>query len=591
MKRSFIYSLLTTVTVFSLVSDGFCGKTDLEKLSDAEKFEHYSAKIKKHKGDEVKEAIYYVKSLSFFPAYFQKSANMVMHQQAIEDCRSGKIETAISTLESLAEANHPESLVSLAHVYLMQDHFPGRLEKVTNLLERASFLFHPEADFQLGRLHFYIGKALQGEERTVRDIKRAKGHFIMSSAAFEKAAKRGHPGVKEKFEEFGMTEEAKPSPALASGNFGLPSEVMEHIRKYLIPLDLLAFSNTSHAAHDVILEDTGEYIHHFMMDNQRMNGLTFSGLVRASRLIRKSSEELPYKEWIHRCPPERLGALFSTLELLDISAAYIHSNDPKTRVHQTSRKFIERKFLGEDFSTSIVWFLHQNYKKLVPCHVDLFRKFPEILDITFFPVFKKLSIFFNKLVHLTHEECTWIAGIIPPKGTIAEDIYSEKARCTIISTPAKYIISFLASNEKGDNRFEFLQSLYKIIPETVGWDRFDILGRYITFDLIKIGNDIETRKLYFDIFSSLFTQFSSQEGWKPKKLAGLLELRGDAQIYKIYLEELKEILESDHNHEKKLALIIEKRKERVKKYSVRSHSSFRPQINELAPLKTFKFVY
>jgi len=593
MKRSFIYSLLTTVTVFSSISDGFCGKTDLEKLSDAEKFEYYSAKMKKYgkENDKVTKSIYYTRSLPFFPAYFLK--NTLKHQEAMEDYRSGKIQTAISSLESLAKENHPESLFSLAQVYLMQDDFPGRLETVTTLLERASFLFHTEADVQLGKLHFERGKVLQ-EAKTEMERKQAQGHFTMSLAAYEKAAKRGHAGLKEKFEEFGMTGEASPSPTVASGNFGLPFEVMEHIRQYLTPLDLLAFSNTSHAAHDAILDDTAEYIHHFMTNNQRMNGLTFSGLVRASRLIRKSSEELPYKEWIHRCPQERLGALFPTLELLGISATYIHSNQPETRVHQTSRKFIERKFLGEGFSTSIVWFLDQNYKKLMHCHVDLFRKFPEILDITFFRVFGrffKISTLFNKLVHLTHEECTWIAGIIPPKGTITEDIYNEKARCTIINTPAKYIISFLASNEKGDNRFKFLQSLYKIIPETVGWVRFKILGLYVASDLIKIGNDLETRKLYFDIISSLFTQFSSQEGYKAKKLVGLLELPGDAPTYKLYLEELKEILESDHNHEKKLALIIEKRKERVKKYSVQPNSSSRPQINKLAPLKTFKFVY
>lgn len=548
MKRNFIYSLLTTVTVFSLNSDGFCGKTDREKLSDSEKFEYYSTKMKKHENDKVKEAIYYTKSLPFFPAYLQKNVNMLKHQEAMEDCRSGKIETAISTLESLAEENHPESLVSLARAYLLQDHFPGRLEKVTTLLERASYLFHREADVQLENLHFVMGKVILREAKTKMEVKQAHGHFTMSFAAYEKAAKRGHAGLKEKFEEFGFAGEARPFSAFFSRKFGLPLEVLEHILTFLTLPDVCAFSNISRATYNVIRDEAeAGRLHQFMIDGQKIEGLTLPVLLNASRLMHKSSDALPYKDWIHRCPEEKRSALIPTLGLLDIFVTYMCSEYPERSVSKTSRRFINREFSGQPFSPNVTWY--QNYKKLMPHHMVLPRQFPEILNITCFNRFEDFlntkSMIFNQLVHLTQEECTWIAGMIPPKGTKTENICREVDRRTVIHVPAEHIIQFLASHEKEDNRFETLKSIYKTIPKRVGWNRFDILGSYVANHLIKIGDDLETRKLYSDVFSSLFNQYSSKEDFKSWELANLLSFRGDGPIYKLYLEEAKEILESD----------------------------------------------
>ena len=572
MKRRSLYSLLTTVAVFSFVSEAFCGKTDLSNFTESEKFVHFSAKMRKYssEGNEEKSLKNYNEAKKFLPA-FLKEYGQPFFEEAKSDYKEGNFKAAISKFEFLANANYPGSFVPLAIAYMEGINFPGRIKKVTTLLNRASYLFNPMADFLLGNLHTDIGERYLKSKTAPNKEKRANAHFTMAYAAYEKAAKRKFEDAEEKLNDLLTSGKVKVSPNLTVpasplGNFDrLADETIAQITGYLELPQLLSLGATSPSWYEFVHGEEAAKVKRELSpllprEDQGFENLPWFLLKRALRLIKEDSENTPsFKDCLQRCPEEKLHALIPTLEVLEIFGPYHKSHYPDKSGDEASRGFIEKAFFTDVFPTDITWFSEKNYKRLMPYPFVLLRQFPEIINIncsdTLESQLKYKTCGFNNFVHLTREECTWLSRIIPPKGTISETIESEEDRCFGIMNASHNIISYLVHHKEVEKRFESLQSLYDIIPKTLGWDRFNILGIHIALHLCKIRNNIWNKHLYVDTLSSLFTQFSSEKTSRIKVILNQLSPSQDALEYGKFLKEVKKILESGLASKEKLKLI------------------------------------
>ncbi len=334
-------------------------------------------------------------------------------------------------------------------------------------------------------------------------------------------------------------------PASKLGYFKiLPIEVLTGIVNYLEGPELVEFASASHRIHGLARDLTVSKLTRLLpRDDQGFLELSLASLTRALALVDKNSEEIPYKDWLQKCPKEQLPHLFTTLELLDALVPAFNGQPEQTAFLQSSSHFIETKILSGQIPEKV----KESYDMLKPAHLTFTRRFPQIVNRASFTFENQVGneYYHRKLFKLTPKECEWFSLVIPNEKSIKG-----------IETDFYYISGFMCSYIENENRLEFLQSLYDKIPEKYGEDRFKLL-EMVTTHYRRIAQDLEITTLYHEVLSTLFLNPPSKDIWDLMNLLHPSDY--GKQAYKKYLQEVKSVLESTDPLDMKIRLIKDER--------------------------------